>query len=212
MVRWHANFIVQQDFVPTKNSVTSRLSQGSPRQCKHLWEPHSSCDHRHFCGVKTVVTLTLSGCTVPQGPSKWSVVQEEAVKDSSVKAQIPVVTQYGRMWARNTDNIKHIPGSKEGGKGIYVLFDGSMPLYVGKGNIRSRIKGHRRSKSKGQLWDRFSWYALSDPRMMHDIEVMVLKLLPTYLRALTKQGGSFLEAKRIMQTSKKACDYITRES
>jgi hypothetical protein len=54
-----------------------------------------------------------------------------------------IVTKYGTMWARNTEN----------------MFDDSMPLYVGKGNIKHRITGARRSKRRGQLWDRFSWYA-----------------------------------------------------
>jgi hypothetical protein len=36
---------------------------------------------------------------------------------------------------------------------------------------------------------------LKDPRMMHDIEALVLRLLPRYLRALTRQEGHFLKAK-----------------
>ena len=120
-----------------------------------------------------------------------------------------IVTSYGTMWARNTKNIRRIPGSGEGGKGVYILFDGSMPVYVGKGNIRHRITDARRSRRRGQLWDRFSWYALKDPKMMHDIEVLVLRLLPRYLRALTRQEGHFLKAQRMLQVDKSA-DYITR--
>jgi hypothetical protein len=120
-----------------------------------------------------------------------------------------IVSSYGTMWARNTNNIRRIPGSREGGKGVYILFDGSMPVYVGKGNIRHRITDARRSKRRGQLWDRFSWYALKDPKMMHDIEVLVLKLLPRYLRALTRQEGHFLNAHRVQQVDKSA-DHISR--
>jgi hypothetical protein len=47
-----------------------------------------------------------------------------------------VVRQYGTMWARNDANIAKIPSSRKGGRGVYVFFDGSMPMYVGKGNIR----------------------------------------------------------------------------
>jgi hypothetical protein len=72
------------------------------------------------------------------------------------------VTRYGTMWARNTKNIQRIPGSSEGGSGVYVLFDGSMLVYVGKGKIRQCIRGHRRSKSRGQMWDRFSWYVVAN--------------------------------------------------
>ena len=52
-----------------------------------------------------------------------------------------VVRQYGTMWARNDANIARIPSARNGGRGVYVLFDGSMPMYVGKGDIRDRILG-----------------------------------------------------------------------
>lgn len=120
-----------------------------------------------------------------------------------------IVTAYGTMWARNTKNIRRIPGSGSGRVGVYILFDGSMPVYVGKGNIRQRVSAARRSRRRGQLWDRFSWYSLADAKMMHDIEVLVLRLLPRYLRALTRQEGHFLNAKRVQQVDK-ISDAITR--
>jgi len=123
--------------------------------------------------------------------------------------QKQIVTQHGTMWARNVENINRIPGSSQGGQGVYVLFDGSMPVYVGKGNIRQRIRKHRTSKRKGQLWDRFSWYVLADKTMKHDIEVLILKMFPTYLRALTKQGGHFAKSTHREQANKIA-EHITR--
>jgi hypothetical protein len=120
-----------------------------------------------------------------------------------------MVAKYGTMWARNTENIRKIPNVRAGGVGIYVLYDGSMPLYVGKGNIKHRVTDARRSKRRGQLWDRFSWYAVADPKMMHDLEVLLLRILPRYLRALTRQEGHFLKAQRIMQKDVVA-DAITR--
>jgi hypothetical protein len=123
-----------------------------------------------------------------------------------------IITAYGTMWARNTKNIRKIPTINEGGVGVYILFDGSMPVYVGKGNIRYRITDARRSKRRGQLWDRFSWYALKDPKMMHDIEVLVLRMLPRYLRALTRQEGHFLKAKRYGAADERNVDYITRKA
>jgi hypothetical protein len=123
-----------------------------------------------------------------------------------------IVTAYGTMWARNTKNIHKIPTINDGGVGVYILFDGSMPVYVGKGNIRWRITDARRSKRRGQLWDRFSWYALKDPKMMHDIEVLILRMLPRYLRALTRQEGHFLKAKRHKQADERNLEYITRKA
>jgi hypothetical protein len=71
------------------------------------------------------------------------------------------------MWARNRANIDTIPGTKEkDGQGVYVLYDGSMPVYVGKGNIRSRIRKAKNSLSRGNLWDHFSWYAISNAALL----------------------------------------------
>jgi hypothetical protein len=114
-----------------------------------------------------------------------------------------IVKQYGEMWARNTTNIASVPGSKEGGQGVYVLYDGSMPVYVGKGNIRQRLRGAMRSLRRGQFWDYFSWYQIPQPEMRHDIEVLLLRRLPWYLRGLNQQSGGFKKAKAALQVDKK---------
>lgn len=121
-----------------------------------------------------------------------------------------IVTQYGTMWARNDANINQIPRGKRG-LGVYVLFDGSMPMYVGKGRIKSRVFGASRSKRRGQLWDHFSWYAIENPNMMHDIEVLMLRILPPNLRSLTRQGGNFKKAQRVRQQNEQAVP-ITRKA
>jgi len=54
-----------------------------------------------------------------------------------------IVDRCGTMWARNTNNIARIPGSGDGGQGVYILLDGSMPVYVGKGE-------HPAADHKGQ--------------------------------------------------------------
>ncbi|MGB6546051.1 MAG: hypothetical protein WBE97_10555 [Candidatus Acidiferrales bacterium] len=128
------------------------------------------------------------------------------------QSSIQVVTKYGTMWRRNSKNIARLPTSKQdGGKGVYILFDGSMPVYVGKGNIKQRVSSARRGRRK-QFWDRFSWYALKDQRTMHDIEVLVLRMLPRYFRALTENNGYFVDAKRIKVKPKdRIADYITRK-
>jgi hypothetical protein len=49
-------------------------------------------------------------------------------------------------------------------------------MYVGKGNIQSRIESAHTSKRRKNLRDHFSWYAIKNPAMMHDIEVLMLRL------------------------------------
>ncbi len=121
-----------------------------------------------------------------------------------------VVTSYGTMWARNSENIRKIPSSKKGGKGVYIMFDGSMPVYVGKGNIKTRIGRAKSSERRGQFWDRFSWYAVEDQSLVHDIESLILRMLPPVLRMLNQQEGKFKDASRIKQVNEVA-EVISRK-
>ena len=52
-----------------------------------------------------------------------------------------LIDKFGERWARNTENIKdkRLPGRRKGGQGVYILYDGSTPVYIGKGNIRARL-------------------------------------------------------------------------
>jgi hypothetical protein len=60
---------------------------------------------------------------------------------------VRVVRKFGEMWARK-ENINRIPGSKHDGSSVYVLYDGSVPVYIGKGNIKSHIREARWSKTE----------------------------------------------------------------
>jgi hypothetical protein len=124
----------------------------------------------------------------------------------------PVVTKYGTMWARNPQNIARIPKSSDGGLGVYILFDGSMPMYVGKGKIQKRIRRATKGR-RGQLWDHFSWYAIENPQLIHDIEVLMLRILPPTLRSLTRQSGYFVGVRRSIQQGKndKRPQWISRK-
>jgi hypothetical protein len=112
--------------------------------------------------------------------------------DSKTSGHARLMKCCGEMWARNAKNIKEVPARTEGGQGVYILYDGSTPVYVGKGNIQSRLrKANNKSKRRGNAWDYFSWYILKDPGPIHDVEVLLLRILPPYLRYMTRQGGKF---------------------
>jgi hypothetical protein len=99
-----------------------------------------------------------------------------------------------------------------GRSGRVRLDDGSMPVYIGKGNISARIKAARRSRRRGQFWDRFSWFGLANAKTMHDIEVLLLKMFPKYLRSLTNQDGHFDNAGKEREHKKhRTADVITRK-
>jgi hypothetical protein len=49
--------------------------------------------------------------------------------------------------------------------------------------------------------------------MMHDIEGLMLRILPSNLRSLTRQGGNFKKAKRVLQDKdNKKADWISRKA
>ena len=105
-----------------------------------------------------------------------------------------LIRHRGEMWPRNSTNIDAILGSKERRKGIYILFDGSTPVYVGRGNIRRRIRNACNSKRRGQCWDHFSWYAVPDPHHEQELEALLLRMLPPHLRMLNRQRGKLAGA------------------
>jgi hypothetical protein len=111
-----------------------------------------------------------------------------------------LVSSYGTIWARNKANLRRL---RAAGNiwGVYVLCDGSMPVYIGRGRIAKRIDRHQRSKTRGQFWDHFSWYAIPDRRLEADVEALMLRMLPFYLRSLNKQRTRFAKAARVAQES-----------
>jgi hypothetical protein len=108
-----------------------------------------------------------------------------------------LIKQFGERWARNSGNIKdkRMPGKKKGGQGVYILYDGSTPVYIGKGNIRARVISADKDKRRKDSWDHFSWYVIKDKSLIHDVEVLLIRMLPIYLRHLTRQRGHFKAGK-----------------
>jgi hypothetical protein len=45
-----------------------------------------------------------------------------------MEVSVARIGQFGELWARNPANIEDVPGSSEGGQGVYVLYDGSTPV------------------------------------------------------------------------------------
>jgi hypothetical protein len=123
---------------------------------------------------------------------------------------VRLVRKCGEMWAKNLPNINLIPGSKQGGRGVYILYDGSMPVYVGKGNIRAEVSQARGSKRKGQFWDHFSWYVIKNRDVIHDTEALFLRMLPPYLRSLTRQSAAFVNAVEKYE-SERIAEFIARK-
>ncbi len=103
----------------------------------------------------------------------------------------PIVRTFGERWEYDADLTK-MPGSSQGGQGVYILCSGMSPVYVGKGNIRQRIRAAKRSKRRGAFWTHFSWFVPSDPERMGEMEALLIRALllsPKYPRVLNRQGA-----------------------
>jgi hypothetical protein len=80
-------------------------------------------------------------------------------------------------------------GSKQYGSGIYILYKGEKPYYVGKSDssMRERIKTHTKDHHR-KKWDNFSFYQVRKIKYVGDIE----RLLLGYHRPEGNgQGGKF---------------------
>jgi len=117
-----------------------------------------------------------------------------------------LIKEYGTFWARNHENMEAYTSRlrKKHAGGIYVLYNGSAPVYIGKGHIRSRVTKRHRSGSKSAYWDHFSWFVVNDENIEHELEALLLKTLPFYLRCLNLQEARFDHDKRKKCRERKA--------
>jgi hypothetical protein len=98
-----------------------------------------------------------------------------------------LIVKFGPFWARNEENFRKLRVEAKGLSGIYLLYCGWFPVYVGCGHLVTRIPSHRGSRSK--VWDRFTWFAVAEKSHCRELEAIFLKSLPFYLRLNNKQGA-----------------------
>jgi hypothetical protein len=103
------------------------------------------------------------------------------------RSTMALIHKFGEMWARNAKNIKDVREISKGRQGVYILYNGSTPVYVGKGYIRSRLRDAETSERRGKSWDYFSWYILRTGTWYTTWSVAA-SILPPYLRYMTHQA------------------------
>jgi hypothetical protein len=102
-----------------------------------------------------------------------------------------IVGLYGLRWPRNTKNLAQLKKLIGKRTGLYVLANGSMPLYIGRGQIARRVRAHNRpGGSKSKYWNYFSWFEILKPATDGELECLLLQVLPFYVRSLNRQTGS----------------------
>jgi hypothetical protein len=113
-----------------------------------------------------------------------------------------IVGKYGKLWTRVPANIRKLKTEDvKRVTGVYVLYNGNMPVYIGKGKFSKQIASHNRNRKKSPFWEHFSWYEIKIKGHEKEIESLLLMILPHYLRSLNKMGGKFISAKKIEPAS-----------
>ena len=119
-----------------------------------------------------------------------------------------LIKQFGLHWPRNQENLDELEDLAGHKSGIYVLYHGAMPVYIGRGAISARLRSHGREGSKKeQFWDRFSWFVIGKTASERELESLLLEALPFYVRSLNKQGGKLLKKLQVAAPSRELNDF-----
>jgi hypothetical protein len=108
-----------------------------------------------------------------------------------------LVSSHAEFWARHPRNLDLLREKFSHHKGVYVLYNGLTPVYIGHGEISRRILRHDHSRTKGTFWDHFSWYEIAGVKDQREVETLLLRLLPVYLHMLNRQRAKFIDSSKI---------------
>jgi hypothetical protein len=120
------------------------------------------------------------------------------------KTKNGIVGRFGKWWTRASENISRLKNQDlKKATGIYVLYNGTMPVYIGKGNFSQNISRHNRSSKRSPFWEHFSWYEIKGKGLDKEVESLFLRILPFYAHSLNRMRGGFLSGERIDPASDK---------
>lgn len=120
---------------------------------------------------------------------------------------MPLIKQFGLHWPRNTENLEEIEDVAGHKSGVYVLYHGAMPVYIGRGAISARLTSHGKEGSrKEQFWDRFSWFVVGNSKQERELESLLLEALPFYVRSLNKQTAKLSHRWQVAAPSREVMD------
>ena|SRR5437879_997456 len=85
-----------------------------------------------------------------------------------------------RFWENaSAEAYKKAPGSKQRGRGIYILYSKGAIYYIGlsKRSLRGRLRRHAlKDRHKGK-WDSFSFYRIGKTKYIKDVESLLLRII-----------------------------------
>ena len=103
-----------------------------------------------------------------------------------------LIKAVGVQWPRNEENLDDLEDAIGRQSGIYLLYHGAMPVYIGRGILTNRLGSHHGERSKkAKYWDRFSWFVVNSVGKEKELESLLLQSLPFYIRVLNKQTAKF---------------------
>jgi hypothetical protein len=78
-----------------------------------------------------------------------------------------------------SDAYRHAPGSKQRGRGIYVLYSKGKVYYIGlsKRSLRGRLRSHALVDRHKGKWDSFSFYRIGKTKYIKDVEALLLRIV-----------------------------------
>ena len=118
-----------------------------------------------------------------------------------------LIKQFGLHWPRNAENLEEIEDVAGHKSGVYVLYHGAMPVYIGRGAISARLRSHGKEGSKKeQFWDRFSWFVVDHAKQERELESLLLEALPFYVRSLNKQTVKLARRLQVAAPSREVMD------
>ena len=160
-------------------------------------------------------------------PNPGGPVSAEEIRKAEEDAQLNNVCAYGLYWERDKVNWNPGRGRQRGGMlgragdgtnpvdfsnqaGIYVLYNGMTPVYVGRTNadnnaLMTRLVSHHSDDRKGARWDKFSWFGFrpvsddgqlvtTDTSVSTDLLITFLEavMIEAFLPPLNNKGGDLL--------------------
>ena len=145
-------------------------------------------------------------------PNPSQPVSDERIREADEDEMLNRMCGYGLYWDRGKVNWNPGQGASASGRllgrednesdtidfsnqaGVYVLYSGLTPVYVGQTTARNnalitRLKAHNSNDRRGSRWDKFSWFGFrpvgADGNLETDDDATVsIELLITFMEAV----------------------------
>ena len=84
-----------------------------------------------------------------------------------------------KKWCEHKDwqDYKKVLGSKQRGRGIYILYNDKKVYYIGlsKRSMKGRLRKHIKDRHEGK-WNNFSFYQILKKKYIKDLETILLRI------------------------------------